>query len=35
LYQGTIALKDIVYYLSITTLALVFGTVSIEVRRWR
>jgi ABC-2 type transport system permease protein len=35
LYQGTIDLKDIVYYLSVTTLALVFGTVSIEVRRWR
>jgi len=34
LYQGTVDLKDIVYYLSITSLALVFGTVSIEVRRW-
>jgi ABC-2 type transport system permease protein len=34
-YQGTIDLKDVVYYLSVTALALVFGTVSIEVRRWR
>ena len=34
-YQGTIDLSDIVYYLSITALALLFGTVSIEVRRWR
>jgi ABC-2 type transport system permease protein len=34
-YQGTIDIKDIVYYLSITALALVFGAVSIEVRRWR
>jgi uncharacterized membrane protein YhaH (DUF805 family) len=28
-------LKDIVYYLSLTALALFLGTVSIEVRRWR
>ena len=34
-YQGTIDLSDIVYYLSITALALLLGTVSIEVRRWR
>jgi ABC-2 type transport system permease protein len=34
-YQGTIDLKDAVYYLSVTALALLFGTVSIEVRRWR
>jgi ABC-2 type transport system permease protein len=34
-YQGTIDLKDVVYYLSVTALALVFGSVSIEVRRWR
>jgi ABC-2 type transport system permease protein len=34
-YQGTIDLSDIVYYLSLTSLALFLGTVSIEVRRWR
>lgn len=34
LVRGVIDLKDIVYYLSVTALALVFGTVSIEVRRW-
>jgi len=34
-YQGTINLSDIVYYLSLTSLALFLGTVSIEVRRWR
>jgi len=34
-YQGTVDLSDIVYYLSITALALFLGTVSIELRRWR
>ncbi len=34
-YRGTIDLSDIVYYLSITSLALFLGTVSIELRRWR
>ncbi len=34
-YQGTIDLSDIVYYLSLTSLALFLGTVSIEMRRWR
>jgi ABC-2 type transport system permease protein len=34
-YQGTIDLSDIVYYLSLTSLALLLGTVSIEMRRWR
>jgi ABC-2 type transport system permease protein len=34
-YQGTIDLTDIVYYLSMTSLALFLGTVSVEIRRWR
>jgi ABC-2 type transport system permease protein len=34
-YSGIIELKDIVYYLSVTALALFLGTVSVEVRRWR
>jgi ABC-2 type transport system permease protein len=34
-FQGTIDLSDIVYYLSITSLALFLGTVSVEMRRWR
>jgi ABC-2 type transport system permease protein len=34
-YQGTIDLTDIVYYLSMTSLALFLGTISIEIRRWR
>ncbi len=34
-YQGIINLSDIVYFLSLTALALVLGTVSIEIRRWR
>jgi ABC-2 type transport system permease protein len=33
--QGTIDLSDIVYYLSVTSLALFLGTVSVEIRRWR
>jgi ABC-2 type transport system permease protein len=34
-YQGTVDLSDIIYYLSLTSLALFLGTVSVEVRRWR
>jgi gliding motility-associated transport system permease protein len=34
-YRGTIDLADIVYYLSLTALALFLGTVSVEMRRWR
>jgi ABC-2 type transport system permease protein len=34
-YQGTVDVSDIVYYLSLTSLALFLGTVSIEIRRWR
>ncbi len=34
-YQGTIDLSDVVYYLSLTSLALLLGTVSVEMRRWR
>lgn len=32
--QGIIELADIIYYLSITTLALFLGSVSVQVRRW-
>jgi ABC-2 type transport system permease protein len=34
-YRGTIDLSDIVYYLSLTSLGLFLGTVSVEIRRWR
>jgi ABC-2 type transport system permease protein len=34
-YQGTIDLSDVVYYLSLTSLALFLGTMSVEIRRWR
>lgn len=34
-FQGSIDLSDVVYYLSLTSLALFLGTVSIEIRRWR
>jgi ABC-2 type transport system permease protein len=34
-YRGVIDLSDIVYYLSLTSLALFLGSVSIETRRWR
>jgi ABC-2 type transport system permease protein len=34
-YQGVIDLKDIIYYISVTGLALFLGKISIEVRRWR
>jgi ABC-2 type transport system permease protein len=32
---GTIALSDIVYYLSLTSLGLFLGTVAVEIRRWK
>lgn len=35
LLQGLIDLGDIVYYLSVTSLALFIGTMAIAVRRWR
>ncbi len=34
-YQGTINLSDLIYYLSLTSLGLFLGTVSVEMRRWR
>jgi ABC-2 type transport system permease protein len=34
-YQGIIDLSDVVYYFSVTALALFLGTVSVEIRRWR
>lgn len=34
-YQGIINLSDVVYFLSLTALALLLGSVSIEIRRWR
>ena len=34
-YRGVIDLSDIVYFLSLTALALFLGTVSVETRRWR
>lgn len=35
LYQGIIELGDVIYYLSVTALALFLGTVFVEIRRWR
>jgi ABC-2 type transport system permease protein len=32
---GTIALSDIVYYLSLTALGLFLGTTAVEIRRWK
>jgi ABC-2 type transport system permease protein len=32
--RGVIDLKDVIFYLSVTALALFFGTVSVEIRRW-
>jgi ABC-2 type transport system permease protein len=32
--QGIIELQDIVYYLSLTTLSLFLGSISVQVRRW-
>jgi ABC-2 type transport system permease protein len=34
-FAGTIYLKDIIYYISMTVLALFLGTLSVESRRWR
>lgn len=34
-YRGIIDLSDIIYYLSMTALALLIGSVSVETRRWR
>jgi ABC-2 type transport system permease protein len=34
-YRGTIDLSDVIYYLSLTSVGLFLGTVSIEIRRWR
>jgi ABC-2 type transport system permease protein len=34
LIRGVINLRDVVYYLSVTALALFMGTMSLEVRRW-
>lgn len=34
-YRGIVELQDIVYFLSLTLLALFIGKISIEVRRWR
>ncbi len=33
--QGAIALKDLVYFLSLTAVGLFVGTVAIEIRRWQ
>jgi ABC-2 type transport system permease protein len=35
LFRGVIDLRDIVYYLSVTALALFLGSVAVETRRWR
>ena len=35
LLQGVINLSDIVYFLSVTALGLLIGSVVIETRRWR
>src|SRR3972149_2859011 len=35
LFRGVIDLRDIVYYLSVTALALFMGTMAVETRRWR
>ena len=35
LFRGVIDVRDIVYYLSLTAMALFLGSVFIEVRRWR
>lgn len=34
-YQGIIDVSDVIYYLSLTALALFLGSVSVESRRWR
>lgn len=33
--QGSMALSDIIYYLSLTIFGLVVGTVAVEIRRWK
>jgi ABC-2 type transport system permease protein len=33
-YQGIIEMQDVIYYISVTGLALFLGSVSIQVRRW-
>jgi len=35
LLTGSVALADIIYYLSLTAFGLVLGTVAIEIRRWK
>lgn len=35
LAMGTVALSDIVYYLSLTGLGLFLGSVAVEIRRWK
>jgi ABC-2 type transport system permease protein len=35
LYRGIIDLSDVVYYLSVSALAIFLGSVSVETRRWR
>jgi ABC-2 type transport system permease protein len=35
LFRGVIDLRDIVYYLSVTVLALFLGSMALETRRWR
>lgn len=35
LFRGVVGLSDIVYYLSVTALALLIGTLIVETRRWR
>ena len=35
LFRGVIGLTDIVYYVSMTALALLIGTLIVETRRWR
>lgn len=35
LFRGVIDVRDIVYYLSVTALALFLGTIAVETRRWR
>jgi ABC-2 type transport system permease protein len=34
-YRGAISISDIVYYLSMTSLALFLGSMFVESRRWR
>ncbi len=34
-FQGSVVLSDVIYYLSLTSLALVLGSVTVDMRRWR